>query len=473
MTRRIATLGILAALLLSGLPPSAAAADTALPLPATMAAVGDSITQAASTGGTLGTDAPQNSWSTGTNSTVNSHYLRLLALGAPINQQNHNLSVSGAKVAGLNAQMQNVVGLRPDYLTVLIGGNDLCTSTVAEMTSVTDFRAQLLAAMTTLTAGSPNTNVYVVSIPDAYQLWNLFEGDFWARFIWSVGSICQSLLANPTSTQQADVQRRQQVRQRNIDYNTQLAEVCAIFASHCRFDNNVVFNTQFVKSDVSGDYFHPSVAGQAKLASVSWSAGYTWATPPPPNVAPTASFTSGCSNLVCTFTDASTDPDGVITARSWTFGDGGTSTATNPSHTYAAAGTYSVGLTVTDNNGAMGSVSSTVTVSTPPATKPMWVGSLAATTTSARNTWTATVTIQVVDAGGIPVGGVAVAGSWSAGSGATTCTTDSAGLCSVTSSSLNKKTTTIVMFTVTGLTRNGWAYDPTHNSQTSIAVAKP
>jgi PKD repeat protein len=471
MAPRIASITILAAFVLSGLLPSAVAADTALPLPATMGAVGDSITQAASTGGTLGADAPQNSWSTGTSGTVNSHYLRLVALGAPINQENHNLSVSGAKMAGLNTQMQNVVGLQPDYLTVLIGGNDLCTDTVAGMTSVTDFRAQLLAAMTTLTAGSPNTNIYVVSIPDAYQLWNLFNGDFWARFIWSVGSICQSLLANPTSTQQADVQRRQQVRQRNIDYNTQLAEVCATFASQCRFDNNAVFNTQFTKSDISGDYFHPSVAGQAKLASVSWSAGYSWATSSPPNVAPSASFTSSCSDLVCTFTDASTDSDGVIAARAWTFGDGATSTATNPSHTYAAAGTYTVRLTVTDDDGATASASSAVTASTPPAIQTMWVGSLAATTTSARKTWTATVTIQVVGGSG-PVGGVWVAGSWSAGSGATTCTTDTGGRCSVTSSTLNKTTTTVT-FTVTGLTRNDWAYDPTRNVRTKIAVAKP
>jgi PKD repeat protein len=471
MTLRIAPIAIVAALVLSGLLPSASAADTALPLPATMGAVGDSITQAASTGGTLGADAPQNSWSTGTTGTVNSHYLHLLALGAPISQENHNLSVSGARMAGLNAQMQNAVGLQPDYLTVLIGGNDLCTDTVAGMTSVTDFRAQLLAAMTTLTAGLPNTNIYVVSIPDAYQLWNLFNGDFWARFIWSVGNICQSLLANPTSTLQADVQRRQEVRQRNIDYNTQLAEVCAIFASHCRFDNNAVFNTQFTRSDISGDYFHPSVAGQAKLASVSWSAGYTWATSPPPNVAPSASFTSGCSYLVCTFTDTSTDSDGVIAARAWTFGDGATSTATNPSHTYAAAGTYTVGLTVTDNDGATGSASSTVMASAPPVIEPMWVGGLGATTTSARNSWTATVTIQVVGGSG-PVNGVSVTGSWSAASGATTCTTGAGGSCSVTSSSLSKKTTSVT-FTVTGLTRNGWVYDLTRNFRSSIAVTKP
>ena len=477
MKRRVTTAGLFAALVLSGLLTTGVAAETALP--DTMAAVGDSITQAASSAGSLGVDAPQNSWATGTSSTVNSHYLRLLALRAPISGANHNLSVSGAKMAGLDAQMQNVSALSPkaDYLTVLIGGNDVCTDTAAEMTSVLAFRDQLDAAMATLKAGSPNTDVYMVSIPDVYQLWSLFKGDFWARFIWSVGDVCQSLLANPTSTQQVDVQRRQQVRQRNIDFNTQLAQACAAFGSHCRFDANAVFNTQFTTSDVSGDYFHPSVAGQAKLAAVTWTAGYTWTESPPPNVAPAAAFTSSCVDLSCTFTDTSTDLDGTIVGRSWAFGDGGTSTAASVSHTYAAAGTFVVALTVTDDDGASGSTSSSITVSGPSAPTPMWIGGLSSETTSSRNSWKATVRIAVVGPGPVsgvlvPVSGVSVVGAWSAGSGGTGCTTRSDGTCEVASSNLNKKTPT-VQFTVNSLTRDGWVYTSGLNAATSIDVAKP
>lgn len=82
------------------------------------------------------------------------------------------------------------------------------------------------------------------------------------------------------------------------------------------------------------------------------------------NAAPVADFTWACSGLTCTFTDASTDIDGTIVSRSWSFGDGGTSTAQNPSRTYASAGTYTVGLTVTDDDGATGTNSQPVTVST-------------------------------------------------------------------------------------------------------------
>ena len=434
-----------------------------------MAAVGDSITQAASSAGVLGGDAPQNSWSTGTSTTVNSHYLRLLALGAPISGQNYNRSVSGAKMANLSAQMANVATLQPDYLTVLMGGNDLCTDTVAQMTSVADFGTQFANAMATITAGSPDTRVYVVSIPNVYQLWELFKDDFWARFIWATAGICQSLLANPGSTDPADVQRREDVRARNADYNTQLALVCAAY-ERCLFDGNAVFNTPFTKSDVSGDYFHPSVSGQAKLAAVTWTWGYTWVAAPPPNQAPVAGFTSTCTGLTCAFSDTSTDSDGTIASRSWTFGDGGTGSDASASHTYAAAGTYTVGLTVIDDDGATATASGTVTVAPEPATT-MWVESLTDSTASTRRGWTATVEVFVVDTDGRGVPNAAVSAAWSVGP-ADTCTTGTSGSCTVTSDVLNPRKVASVELTIAALTHATLEWDDTQGL-TMITVQRP
>jgi subtilisin family serine protease len=78
---------------------------------------------------------------------------------------------------------------------------------------------------------------------------------------------------------------------------------------------------------------------------------------------PTANFTASCGQLTCAFTDTSTDPDGTVTAWSWSFGDGTTSTERNPSHAYAAMGSYTVRLTVTDNQGATGTTTQTVSLS--------------------------------------------------------------------------------------------------------------
>ncbi len=83
---------------------------------------------------------------------------------------------------------------------------------------------------------------------------------------------------------------------------------------------------------------------------------------PPPNYAPDANFSSTISGLSVTFTDKSTD-DSRVMSRNWAFGDGATSTATNPSHTYSADGSYQVSLTVADAQGLTDSITSTVTVS--------------------------------------------------------------------------------------------------------------
>ncbi len=60
----------------------------------------------------------------------------------------------------------------------------------------------------------------------------------------------------------------------------------------------------------------------------------------------------------------STDDDGTVTAWHWDFGDGNTSDDMSPSHTYAAAGSYHVLLTVTDNHGNQSSCSPDQVVAT-------------------------------------------------------------------------------------------------------------
>ncbi|MBN8227772.1 discoidin domain-containing protein [Corallococcus macrosporus] len=80
------------------------------------------------------------------------------------------------------------------------------------------------------------------------------------------------------------------------------------------------------------------------------------------NTPPVANFGVTVSGLTATFSDASTDSDGSIASRSWSFGDGSGSTATNPSHVYASGGNYTVSLTVTDNGGASHTKTQTVSV---------------------------------------------------------------------------------------------------------------
>ena len=78
---------------------------------------------------------------------------------------------------------------------------------------------------------------------------------------------------------------------------------------------------------------------------------------------PTADFSgsprSGDAPLSVSFTDESAPGDGTITAWSWDFGDGQNSAVQNPVHEYAAPGTYTVTLTVTDSNSLPGTETKT------------------------------------------------------------------------------------------------------------------
>jgi lysophospholipase L1-like esterase len=315
-------------------------------LPSSMASTGDSITRAFNTSWFPFIDAPANSWSTGTSSTVNSHYRRILALNPAISGRNYNDAVSGARMVDLAGQMQTVAGRNVGYVTVLMGGNDVCRDSEAQMTSVQAFHDQFAAAMNVISASPSQPLVYVVSIPNVYNLWAVLKDSASARTAWSIYNVCQSMLANPQSTAQADVDRRARVAQRDADFNTQLATVCALYP-RCRFDGNAVFNTAFTAADISTrDYFHPSVAGQAKLAAVSWQAGPYVAAPPPPATVHVGSLTgsSAASNkhtwtasVAITVHDSSHASVGGVTV-SGTFSGGATvSCTTSPSGSCTAS----------------------------------------------------------------------------------------------------------------------------------------
>ncbi len=81
------------------------------------------------------------------------------------------------------------------------------------------------------------------------------------------------------------------------------------------------------------------------------------------NTPPTASFSSNCTDLACSFTDLSVNGDGTIDTWNWDFGDGNSSSVRNPGHTYTASGDYDVTLTVTDDLGESDSDVQTLSVS--------------------------------------------------------------------------------------------------------------
>lgn len=286
--------------------PSAASAESAVTgYPSYLAAAGDSITRGydADSQGSPG-ERLQYSWATGTSSTVDSFYLRLLAANPAISGQVANDAATGAKMADLQGQLQNAVSQHAQEVVILMGANDVCTSTEASMTPVATFKSEFSSAMSTLSHGLPDARISVLSIPSVYHLWQVLHTNATARFVWTLAGICQSMLANPNSTAQADVDRRNAVLAHEKQFNAALQSVCARYV-HCRWDGNVLFNYPFVASDANTlDYFHPSISGQTKLASVEWMHSFDFSDVTPP--VSTATFTpvSGGASVSISATDA-------------------------------------------------------------------------------------------------------------------------------------------------------------------------
>jgi lysophospholipase L1-like esterase len=268
---------VLAGLVVAALAAPAALADPAkVGYPNSIASTGDSITRAFNTCAFPFTDCVANSWSTGTSSSVNSIYRRILAGNPLVSGRNANDAKTGAKMVDLNGQVTTAASQGVELVTILMGANDVCASSEAAMTPVADVRAQFQRSLDTVTRALPNARIAVSSIPNIFNLWSILHTSSSARFVWGLFGICQSMLANPSSTAQADVDRRARVAQRNRDDNDAIAATCAQYV-HCRFDNNAFYNTTFTTADVSTrDYFHPSVAGQAKAASTAWASSFDY-----------------------------------------------------------------------------------------------------------------------------------------------------------------------------------------------------
>jgi lysophospholipase L1-like esterase len=264
---------VIAALVTVGLAPPAAAA--APPLPSSIASLGDSITRGFNACGFF-LDCPSRSWSTGSSASVDSHYARILAGNPAIDGRSFNDARSGARMSDLPGQAATAAAQHADYATILMGANDACTDSESTMTPVATFTTQFRSALQALTSGSPQTRVFVASVPNVKRLWSVAKGNPAARAAWRLFGICQSLLARPTSTAQADVARRNRVEQRVADYNAALSSVCTTFAQ-CRYDGGAVFGFAFTMSQISTwDYFHPNTSGQAALAALTWDRSF-WA----------------------------------------------------------------------------------------------------------------------------------------------------------------------------------------------------
>jgi lysophospholipase L1-like esterase len=271
--RRRHVIGLLAAGLAVGLlaPVPAAAAPA---LPSSMAALGDSITRAYDVCCSY-SDHPGQSWSTGGAwyDGISSHYERIKRRNSAITGHGYNDAVTGARMSAAANQASAAAAQHVAYVTVLLGANDLCTSSPTTMTPTETFEAQFSRAMAILKQQLPQARIFVSSIPDIYQLWKVLHTNPVARTVWATAHICPAMLG-PTRTEA----ERQRVVARESAFNQVLADTCHQYGASCRWDGGATYNYKFSASQVSIlDFFHPDLDGQAALASVTWAASW-WPT---------------------------------------------------------------------------------------------------------------------------------------------------------------------------------------------------
>ena len=235
--------------------------------PTSIAALGDSITTAACANGISCSDAQADSWSTGTNPTVQSHLLRLRALWKnhrPVRALNL-ASDADVTMANLAGQARQAVNFRANYVTIEIGENDLCGST-----PTTTFRAELKRGLTVLASGDgrahqPVTKIVLLSIENIVAHWRVLQDNPVARKNFKTGYSLDCALGD-----QVPKAWLAQTETRNRILNTIEAQVCST-VPYCLYDGGTYYHLPLRASYFSpADYQHLSLTGQRALAAAEW-----------------------------------------------------------------------------------------------------------------------------------------------------------------------------------------------------------
>jgi len=281
-------------------------------VPGNQFAVGDSISEGEAADDDIGNAHHDTVWSSGFDGSdsVNSLNERLEMLQPAAYYENtsardgiFNHADSGDVMADFAGQAAAVVaasasvpGGEAGNVTILLGNNDVCADSLAEMTDPALFEAQYRSGLDIL-ANNPETRdarIDVTSIPAIYWLWYAKHSSFSCRFIWAIGDVCQALLSSANtqcvstaSTLDPDnlaaygdlpgsaCYRRKQFHQAIRDtYNPILQNVLQEYIDNGQLPNaryTDIFDVMFTSAHINtGDCFHPNAAGHALLAETAW-----------------------------------------------------------------------------------------------------------------------------------------------------------------------------------------------------------
>ncbi len=212
---------------------------------------------------------------------VNSVNQRITARFGSSGRTNVRAAQNGARWDAALSQAASVVGETPHLVTVMLGGNDVCRDSIADLPTAAEIQGHVRTTLDWLDAQLPaGATVQVIGIPDVKRLHDVARDEkgllgIDCEAIWStvdLGFPCGSML-DPANSEQD----RLAVQAMNLLYNDVIQqEVVLKNAASTRvyFKFSDAESVQFTGDDVSSiDCFHPSAQGQELIAFYAWTDG--------------------------------------------------------------------------------------------------------------------------------------------------------------------------------------------------------
>jgi len=232
-----------------------------------MGSIGDSITQAMNSQNWG--DNQQYNWSTGENKDglVYSHYKRMKEI-IEGNISTYNSSVSGAKSDQLEDQAREILDKDIDYLTILIGANDVCSWTGKYDKNIEEYKKNVENVVKIFIDNNPQIKILIAPIPNLYNLWEVGNSKS-CQFMWDIAQICSPLLHSSRTEDE-----RLAFSERTFKANNRLNEIANEYPNNVRYDPTLE-DYEFEWEDVSPkDCFHPSIKGQNLISELTWGTGW-------------------------------------------------------------------------------------------------------------------------------------------------------------------------------------------------------
>lgn len=228
------------------------------------------------------------SWSTGHR--IDSHYSRLKDLNPKLVDKNFAQPSAFSKdimdlqiPALVQWSQQNLNQDLPDYVTLLIGHNDLCGKTVEEMTSVRDFQKNIHSSIQFLVSQKTKARILVVPLARIDTLPETVGNSFVVPIkglqrcqqVWKTIPLCTTL------TQRESAETQKIVKTRLQDFNkiikSEVARARAKHGDRIRLAS-VMESYQPQPNDVAIDCFHANKDAQNRISAKTWSSTW-WDTP--------------------------------------------------------------------------------------------------------------------------------------------------------------------------------------------------